>query len=683
MEGVYLTWLISALAIGVLLMPLVKPPWARITLHGFIDFLRRYWIHILMVLSIYNAKDFLDEIDRILMANTGLDMTPWIYAIEGDMVLWVQQTFEAAWLTTFLTHFYVVGFMVICYVSIFYFAYFDDRYLADRICLTIFWVYILAIPFYLFFNVRVTGDHIPAMETLAYDLTGEINDWFNRIDPYTNGMPSLHIGFPFAVWLCLVRHDVDGRWLVYRRLVFSYVLLTAFCIIYLGIHWFLDIVGGMAVAAMGVHISDKMANPVWRVLDERTINARLATVLTNPKKALLIIGGSLKIGISRYSKPSSKETGAILAAVILVVAGVITWDLTHQSLPANGVQTPVKVSAADGWLVTLDDRETGALVVVHDLSDLDNELQITQPIMDINSKYDVKGDNLLMANASIMWLVNLNQPYSTLLELPVSNPKDVGLVSTKFIVLIDSNGLQYFDFKGQQVPGPMVPNGDKLLLFESSGESIALVLESEPSSVQLGLMGAEGLLTIPLNVSAPISEDEVLNQAGLFVDIDNASITDLVLDDHYLAATVDVNATSRLILLNRNSGESFLASDPKYAAQDPYLGQGVLMWSAYQNIDPMNASSKYQDREILLLDLERNITEPLTADSLDQWSPMVLENHYVYRQMNEDGTVSVEVQQKEATLKYYASTTLQIGVILVISLVFINLMQRQYEARKS
>ena len=107
------------------------------------------------------------------------------------------------------------------------------------------------------------------------------------------------------------------------------------------------------------------------------------------------------------------------------------------------------------------------------------------------------------------------------------------------------------------------------------------------------------------------------------------------------------------------------------------------MWSAYQNIDPMNASSKYQDREILLLDLERNITEPLTADSLDQWSPMVLENHYVYRQMNEDGTVSVEVQQKEVTLKSYASTTLQIGVILVISLVFINLMQRQYEARKS
>ena len=60
MDGVYLTWLISALAIGVLLMPIIKPPWAIVTGNGFIDFLRRYWIHILIVLSIYNAKDFLD-----------------------------------------------------------------------------------------------------------------------------------------------------------------------------------------------------------------------------------------------------------------------------------------------------------------------------------------------------------------------------------------------------------------------------------------------------------------------------------------------------------------------------------------------------------------------------------------------------------------------------------------------
>ena len=99
------------------------------------------------------------------MASTGLDMTPWIYAIEGDLVLHVQQFFEAQWLTVTLTHFYVAGFMFICYVSVFYFAYFDDRWMADRVTLTIAWVYILAVPFYLFFNVRVTGAYIPEMET--------------------------------------------------------------------------------------------------------------------------------------------------------------------------------------------------------------------------------------------------------------------------------------------------------------------------------------------------------------------------------------------------------------------------------------------------------------------------------------------------------------------------------------
>ena len=71
-------------------MPFIKPPWAKVTMDGFIDFLRRYWLHIGIVLTIYNAKDFLDEVDRILMANTDgmLNMTPWIYAIEGEMALW-------------------------------------------------------------------------------------------------------------------------------------------------------------------------------------------------------------------------------------------------------------------------------------------------------------------------------------------------------------------------------------------------------------------------------------------------------------------------------------------------------------------------------------------------------------------------------------------------------------------
>ncbi|MDP6869978.1 MAG: phosphatase PAP2 family protein [Candidatus Poseidoniaceae archaeon] len=681
MDGIYLTWLISALAIGVLLMPIVKPPWSKITLEGFIDFLRRYWMHILLVLTIYNAKDFLDEVDRILMANTGLDMTPWIYAVEGDMVLWVQEAFLSDWLTTFMTHFYVVGFMVICYVSIFYFAYFDDRWMADRICFTIFWVYALAVPFYLFFNVRVAGDHIPGMETLAYDLTGEINDWFTRIDPFTNGMPSLHIGFPFAVWLCLLRNDVDGRWKVYRRIVFAYTLVTAFCIVYLGIHWFLDIIGGMVIAAIAVSITDRMAGPFWKIFDERTVNARLATVLTNPGRAFSIIKGSIINTAKRYSKPTSSETGSIIVAVMILISGVITWDLTHQSLPANGVSAPIEVSSADGWLVTLDDRGESALLVVHDLSDLSTEIEVAQPIMTLNSSYDIRGDLIVMTNTTKLIVSDLAQNGIEIFSVNISGNGSVTFVANDVIALNDDNGLQYISLKSEQVIGPSIPEDEDLLLFTSNNEEIALVLTSESTVVHLGLMGSEGMISIKINATGEESEDQILIDNGRNVDVENSTITDVVLSETHIAAIVDVNATKRLVLVNRSNGDSIVISDAKFAAQDPYLSNEILMWAQYQNIDPTNASEKYSDKEIFLLTLENNIVEPLTADNLEQWNPMILENHYVYQQTNEDGTVSVEVQQKEASLKPYTSAVLQIGVILIIALTFVNFMQRQYETQ--
>ena len=135
--------------------------------------------------------------------------------------------------------------------------------------------------------------------------------------------------------------------------------------------------------------------------------------------------------------------------------------------------------------------------------------------------------------------------------------------------------------------------------------------------------------------------------------------------------------------MDRTTGDSQIVSNPIFAAQDPYLDHGVLMWSSYQHIDPVNASSKVQDREIYILNLTSNIVDPLTADNVDQWSPMVLEEHYVYCQKNADGSISVEVQEREATLKPYTSSILQFGVVLSVVLVFINLTQRQFESRKS
>ena len=90
-SGIYLTWITGAIILSLALMPIFKPNYAKISISGFIDMFRRYWAHMVIVFSVYLWKDLLDQLDRILMANTYLDFTPYVYAVEGDIVLWIQQ----------------------------------------------------------------------------------------------------------------------------------------------------------------------------------------------------------------------------------------------------------------------------------------------------------------------------------------------------------------------------------------------------------------------------------------------------------------------------------------------------------------------------------------------------------------------------------------------------------------
>lgn len=687
MDGIYLSWMVSALALGVILLPLFKPPWMKITLPTFVDFFRRYWIHILIVFIIYNSKDLLDQLDRIIIANTGLDMTPFIYGLEGDLVLEVQQLFEAKWLTVALTHFYVAGFMFICYASIFYFAFFDDRWIADRMTLSIAWVYILAIPFYLFFNVRVTGDYVPGMETLAYDLTPEISDWFRRIDPFTNGMPSLHIGIPFAVWLCLTRFDEDRRWNKYRTLVLTYTLVTAFAIIYLGIHWFLDIAGGMLIAALAVSAADRTSDSWWKVFDERTINARIVTLLTNPSKALGIVMNRLSNLLKRYRNPKSKETGVLAIVVFLMLFTVITWELSHQSLPAGGIEAPQGVATDDGWMATIDNRSTGPVMVIHNLVDLEFSWEIMNGSIEVDSTYALTGSKLVVANQTAMSIFDLdllnlsNQP---IMSIPMDKPDEILLTGAglvEYIILERDGLLSAYNVLGEEIT--LGFNAINIELIRTNGLEIAMVLANEPTSIQLSQIGSTGSITIgQINASSTPEQDEILATWGTPVDMNNATITDFVFDDEYLAVTVNVSATERLVVYNRSNGQQWLASDAKFAVSDPSMKNGVLAWSARDHLEPINPLEKYMDGEIHFVNLTNNHTQQLTSDELHQWGPQVLEHHLVYFEESVDGEVTIHIHSWVPEITVYSNVILQIGIIIGVLLVFTHIVQRQSESRQ-
>ena len=683
MQSIYLTWMISALALGVILLPLYKPPWSKLSLPPFVDFFRRYWFHILIVFIIYNLKDSLDQIDRVLMANTGLDMTPYIWAVEGNLVLWVQQTFEAHWLTVILTHYYVAGFMFICYVSVFYFAYFDDRWLADRVTLSIAWVYILAVPFYLFFNVRVTGATIPEMETLAYTLTPEIADWFRRIDPFTNGMPSLHIGIPFAVWLCLTRFDEDKRWNKYRHTVLGYTIVTAFTIIYLGIHWFSDIIGGMLVAGAAVSMADRTSSTWWKFFDERTMNVRIVTVVTRPDKAWRWVKGKLRSVIVRYRSPKSAETTTIAIAIMILVAAVVTWDLTHRSLPASGVEAPEAAAAIDGWLVTLDNQTEGAALLLHNLSTSPTSpIYFEVPNLTLNSTYALREEVLVVSNTSSLLVYDIEQPNLPQSSMEVESPQHLKLCQRgdlSVIVYVQQGEIFVRSLTGATLNGSHQSVHDVVNL-ECSGTEIAYVRQAEPMMVHIVQFGTTGQVSYLINASAPAQEDEVLLSWGTPVDLENATIRSMTFDRDYLVVTVNVSATDRLILTNRTSATQWLASNPKYEVSDISMNHGILAWAVRDHLNPLSPQTKYLDREIYFLNLTTNTTNVLTSDSNDQWGPQVLEHHLVYFQLK--GEIrTIEIHAWEPELSTYSSIVLQVGVLLAFIVVAWNMWQRQSERR--
>ena len=127
----------------------------------------------------------------------------------------------------------------------------------------------------------------------------------------------------------------------------------------------------------------------------------------------------------------------------------------------------------------------------------------------------------------------------------------------------------------------------------------------EVTVLQLGVRGEVGY---SINATAPVEEDDILASWGTPVDMENATVQSMAFDREYLAVTVNVSATDRLVLYNRTTAEQWLASNPKYHVSDISLDHGILAWSVRDHLNPTTPQSKYLDREIYFTELSSNTT---------------------------------------------------------------------------
>ena len=695
-SGIYITWITGAILISVAMMPIFKPPYAKVRIEGFIDMFRRYWAHMIVVFSVYLWKDILDGLDRILMANTQLDMTPYVYAIEGDIALWVQEGFRNDLLDVVLTHFYVMGFMTATFASFVYPIYFDDRHMADRVSLSMFWVYILAIPFYLFFNVRVTGDYIPLMETIAYDLTPEIHNWFTRIDPFTNGMPSLHIGLPFAIWLTMTRWDEDGRWLRFRRFLVFFLALTAFSIIYLGIHWAIDIIGGMIVAIAAVSVTERTHKGIWTIADERLFTRKIAKLIDDPKIFLRGSRNYVREKFSPLKEPGSKQTSVFIAALLLSTGFVLLWDATHQEFPVEGVEWPTSTAGSDDWLIGIEvDPKLDGINDI-EITALNTSLEERQGVIISGPNWfeepnvSISGSYLLLNNQTRVDLYDLESsenPYAPIFSKNTDFEIDICDIGydgngNPLIVILTDDGILLMN--SEQEISNLDGIDDDVDTLEVSGNSIAWSIDDDtsgPTVYTSSLTDASSKTAVYLDVIAEIDQDEFLSeQSGIEINYSKSKIVDIAVDGQLIVAVVDVGPINRTVFADTVSGMQTMISTPIWESSSPSIGNGNVAFLQIPRFQPgLPNSENSEENQVFIYQIESNQTEQLTFDEDESHSsPQALLGGVGWIETS-NGEAELKWYDLEETFEPYSSVILQTSVVLLIPLVFTWARQKQSE----
>ena len=288
-----------------------------------------------------------------------------------------------------------------------------------------------------------------------------------------------------------------------------------------------------------------------------------------------------------------------------------------------------------------------------------------------------------MANASVIRTVRTDAPQTVTMETAIDDKPSIltladGPQGTVVLAVINGT-LHGWTMLGEDAVLPAQASG--VIALVTNGAELAWATEDQPLDVRMARLGTIGALTVPLNASAtPEQEAEMLGW-GLPADVDNGTIIDLELSQTHLVAVVNVSTVDRMVLYERALGTMHLIGDGKYSAADPALGVDVLAYTGWDHLNPINPETKYLDSEIHLHDLSTNLTEVLTADTRDQWSPTVLEEHIIFLERSASDETSVRIYSREVVLQPYSNAVLQVGLMVMLALTFAYVVQIQQEAR--
>ncbi len=241
----YIPLLLSLMTIGILIFDEERKV-SKKTYYRRVKDCKGYLIILILVMVVIKIENILQDNFSI-----GYDFTSSIYGVEGTaFIVFLQNLINNNFFIHFVSIFYLVSFIYVIIFTPIVFILRGEENFAKTSTYAIFINYIVLVPFYLFFNVSVTSSY-PEVKPLLYS-NQHYMSLILLVDRLTDNFPSGHISVLVSLFLVVFSHPDIKR---YKIFIFITTIFMPFVILYLGIHWLMDIFSGLILGFISYFVA--------------------------------------------------------------------------------------------------------------------------------------------------------------------------------------------------------------------------------------------------------------------------------------------------------------------------------------------------------------------------------------------------------------------------------------------
>jgi membrane-associated phospholipid phosphatase len=187
-------------------------------------------------------------IDSFTSNIIGIDFAHNFYFIENGIVYWFSQNWVPA-LVIFFAVMYIAVYPFTIWFSPLYFLITDDKKSLKFLTYGLLIIYLISFPFYLFFPVSNVYTYFGIQSALESVIPG-INQFFYSTTTTNNCFPSLHV----AMTLLIAKSVSMTNNKKLKFFTYFCAITVIISVIYLAIHWIIDIIGGIIIAFLSFQL---------------------------------------------------------------------------------------------------------------------------------------------------------------------------------------------------------------------------------------------------------------------------------------------------------------------------------------------------------------------------------------------------------------------------------------------